>query len=64
MITLTAPKRFGVWLRKTYAKRFGVWLRKTYANASGLSRKAIMNEIDASLRRLGMDYVDLYQIHR
>jgi 1-deoxyxylulose-5-phosphate synthase len=33
-------------------------------NGRGLSRKAIMNEIDASLRRLGMDYVDLYQIHR
>ncbi|HSX96677.1 MAG TPA: aldo/keto reductase [Streptomyces sp.] len=33
-------------------------------NASGLSRKAIMTEIDASLRRLGTDYVDLYQIHR
>jgi 1-deoxyxylulose-5-phosphate synthase len=33
-------------------------------NAGGLSRKAILNEIDASLRRLGMDYVDLYQIHR
>jgi aryl-alcohol dehydrogenase-like predicted oxidoreductase len=30
----------------------------------GLSRKAIMHEIDASLRRLGTDYVDLYQIHR
>ncbi|MBL8544258.1 MAG: aldo/keto reductase [Hyphomonadaceae bacterium] len=33
-------------------------------NGKGLSRKAIMTEIDASLRRLGMDYVDLYQIHR
>ena len=33
-------------------------------NGSGLSRKAIMSEIDASLHRLGMDYVDLYQIHR
>ncbi|HET7802504.1 MAG TPA: aldo/keto reductase [Humibacillus xanthopallidus] len=33
-------------------------------NGAGLSRKAIMNEIDASLRRLGTDYVDLYQIHR
>ncbi|MEC0225626.1 aldo/keto reductase [Paenibacillus alba] len=33
-------------------------------NAMGLSRKAIMTEIDKSLRRLGMDYVDLYQIHR
>ena len=34
------------------------------SNARGLSRKSIMTEIDASLRRLGMDYVDLYQIHR
>ena len=33
-------------------------------NAKGLSRKAIMTEVDASLKRLGMDYVDLYQIHR
>ena len=33
-------------------------------NGAGLSRKAIMGEIDASLRRLGTDYVDLYQIHR
>jgi len=33
-------------------------------NSMGLSRKAIMSEIDASLRRLGMDYIDLYQIHR
>ena len=33
-------------------------------NGAGLSRKAIMAEIDNSLTRLGMDYVDLYQIHR
>ena len=33
-------------------------------NAIGLSRKAVMTEIDHSLRRLGTDYVDLYQIHR
>jgi aryl-alcohol dehydrogenase-like predicted oxidoreductase len=33
-------------------------------NGSGLSRKAILSEIDKSLRRLGTDYVDLYIIHR
>jgi 1-deoxyxylulose-5-phosphate synthase len=33
-------------------------------NGGGLSRKAILREIDDSLRRLGTDYVDLYQIHR
>ncbi len=33
-------------------------------NGGGLSRKHIMDAIDASLKRLGMDYVDLYQIHR
>jgi aryl-alcohol dehydrogenase-like predicted oxidoreductase len=33
-------------------------------NGRGLSRKAVMAEIDHSLRRLGTDYVDLYQIHR
>jgi len=33
-------------------------------NGAGLSRKAIFAEIDASLTRLGMDYIDLYQIHR
>jgi aryl-alcohol dehydrogenase (NADP+) len=33
-------------------------------NGAGLSRVAIMTEVDASLRRLGTDYIDLYQIHR
>jgi len=33
-------------------------------NGKGLSRKAILHELDESLRRLGTDYVDLYQIHR
>ena len=33
-------------------------------NGAGLSRKAILSEIDHSLRRLGTDHVDLYQIHR
>jgi aryl-alcohol dehydrogenase-like predicted oxidoreductase len=36
----------------------------TSPNGGGLSRKAILASIDASLRRLGTDYVDLYQIHR
>ena len=33
-------------------------------NGAGLSRKAIISEMDASLKRLGVDYVDLYQVHR
>jgi aryl-alcohol dehydrogenase-like predicted oxidoreductase len=33
-------------------------------NGAGLSRKAIMTEIDHSLQRLDADHVDLYQIHR
>lgn len=33
-------------------------------NGAGLSRKAIMTQVDASLARLGTDHVDLYQIHR
>lgn len=33
-------------------------------NQGGLSRKHIMDSVDASLKRLGMDYIDLYQIHR
>lgn len=41
--------------------RFG---NRRAPNVGGLSRKAIFQEIDASLRRLGMDFVDLYQIHR
>ena len=33
-------------------------------NGRGLSRKAILSEVDKSLRRLGTDYIDLYIIHR
>ena len=56
---------------KDFARRDEVVLAtKVYSrmrpgpNGAGLSRKAIMSEIDHSLRRLGTDYVDLYQIHR
>ena len=56
---------------KDYAKRDEVILAtKVFnamgedVNARGLSRKHIMDGIDASLKRLGTDYVDLYQIHR
>jgi aryl-alcohol dehydrogenase (NADP+) len=37
---------------------------RDHPNGGGLSRKHIMEAIDGSLRRLGVDYVDLYQIHR
>lgn len=56
---------------KDYAKRDEVVIAtkvffemRQGANARGLSRKAIMTEIDNSLKRLGTDYVDLYIIHR
>ncbi|CJF97456.1 aldo/keto reductase [Streptococcus pneumoniae] len=56
---------------KDYANRDEVVIAtKVYAgmregqSALGLSRKAIMTEVDHSLRRLGTDYIDLYQIHR
>ena len=43
-------------------KAWGPWGKGP--NQGGLSRKALMQAIDDSLRRLGTDYVDLYQIHR
>lgn len=38
--------------------------RRGYVNAFGLSRKHILDSVDASLRRLGLEYIDLLQIHR
>src|SRR6202163_999531 len=56
---------------KEYAKRHEVGIATKVngpmgadANNRGLSRKHILDGIDNSLRRLGVDYVDLYQIHR
>ena len=43
-------------------KAFGVW--RNAPNCGGLSRKALFAAIDDSLARLGMDHVDLFQIHR
>lgn len=43
-------------------KAFGPW--RNAPNTGGLSRKSLMQAIDDSLTRLGMDYVDLFQIHR
>ena len=37
---------------------------KDYVNKGGLSKKAIFSAVDASLRRMGLDYIDLLQIHR
>jgi 1-deoxyxylulose-5-phosphate synthase len=60
----------GHWLRE-FAKREEIVVATKVngpmgkgSNEKGLSRKAIMAQIDASLTRLGVDYVDLYQIHR
>ena len=58
-------------LLKEYARRDEIVIAtKVYfptgsgPNRGGLSRKAIFTEVDNSLRRLGTDYIDLYQIHR
>src|ERR1043165_8891317 len=59
-----AVKDFGRREKLVIATKVRSEMRKDDPNGRGLSRKAIMHEIDASLRRLGMDYVDLYQIHR
>jgi 1-deoxyxylulose-5-phosphate synthase len=67
---VTQPTDPSVGSKKLLARDEMVVATKVYfpmtagANGGGLSRKHIMAAIDASLQRLGMDYVDLYQIHR
>ena len=57
-------------LRKLFSREEYVLATKVYGatmpgeNGRGLGRKHILASIDASLQRLGLDYVDLYQIHR
>lgn len=58
-----ALKEYGNRENIVIATKVGAPTRKG-PNAFGLSRKAIMTEVDASLKRLGTDYIDLYQIHR
>jgi aryl-alcohol dehydrogenase-like predicted oxidoreductase len=56
-------KLFG--MREEYVLATKVYFPMTEgANGRGLSRKHVLASIDASLQRLGLDYVDLYQIHR
>ena len=51
--------------REEYVVATKVFFRlKDAPNQGGLSRKHIMDSVDASLKRLGTDYIDLYQIHR
>jgi aryl-alcohol dehydrogenase-like predicted oxidoreductase len=66
----TSEEITGHWLRE-YARRDEVVIAtkvffpvRKDPNGRGLSRKAILTEVDASLRRLGVDYIDLYQTHR
>jgi 1-deoxyxylulose-5-phosphate synthase len=66
----TSEEILGTVLRRSAARDDVVIATKVHnrmrpgPNGAGLSRKAILTEIDHSLRRLGVDYVDLYQIHR
>ncbi len=66
----TSEEVTGVMLRELGSREDYQVLTKVYGrmregrNGAGLSRAFIMHEIDASLRRLGTDYVDVYQIHR
>jgi aryl-alcohol dehydrogenase-like predicted oxidoreductase len=60
----TSEEYLGRAIRSNTARDKVVIATKVYFNEGRLSKAAILREIDGSLRRLGMDYVDLYIIHR
>ncbi|MCH5257754.1 MAG: aldo/keto reductase [Lachnospiraceae bacterium] len=60
----TSEEYLGRILKKNVARDKVVVATKVYFNEGHLSKEAIEREIDGSLKRLGMDYVDLYIIHR
>ena len=60
----TSEEYLGLAIKNNVSRDKVVIATKVYFNEGKLSRKAILDEIDGSLRRLGTDYVDLYIIHR
>ena len=60
----TSEEYLGAALKNNIARDKAVIATKVYFNEGKLSKAAIEREIDASLKRLGTDYVDLYIIHR
>lgn len=60
----TSEEYLGRAIRKNVAREQVVLASKVYFNEGRLSKKAILREIDGSLKRLGTDYLDLYIIHR
>lgn len=60
----TSEEYLGRAIRKNAAREQVVLASKVYFNEGRLSKKAILKEIDGSLKRLGTDYLDLYIIHR
>lgn len=60
----TSEEYLGAALKKNVARDKVVIASKVYFNEGRLSRKAILREIDGTLKRLGTDYLDLYIIHR
>lgn len=60
----TSEEYLGRALKKNISRHEAVIASKVYFNEGRLSRKAIMRELEGSLKRLGTDYLDVYIIHR